>query len=243
MEWREEGLLLNMRSHGESSAIASVFTRDHGLHSGIVRGGQSRKMAPLLQSGAQLDLTWRARLEDHLGSFVVEPIRSRAAAVLGSRMALAGAGVVVAMLQFALPEREPHKDLYDKTLPLMDLLGQDAIWPLAYLQWEMSFLTELGFGLELDKCAATGMRDDLAFISPKSGRAVSRTGAGEWADRMLPLVPCMKGEGEAEDADILSALETTGFFLKTRLAEGQVGKPLPDARGRFLDVLRKRAKS
>lgn len=242
MEWREEGLLLSVRAHGESSAIASVFTREHGVHSGVIRGGQSRKMAPLLQSGAQLDVSWRARLEDHIGAFTVEPIRNRAATVMGSRLALAGAGGVVAMLQYALPEREPHHDLYDKTLPLMDLLGQESVWPLAYLQWEMAFLSELGFGLELDRCAATGATDGLIYISPKSGRAVSKTGAGAWADRMLPLVPCMRGEGDAADADILLALETTGYFLKTQLAEGQVGRPLPDARERFLAVLRKRAK-
>lgn len=243
MEWREEGMLLSVRAHGESSVIASVFTRDHGVHAGVIRGGQSRKMAPLLQSGAQLDITWRARLEDHIGSFSVEPVRSRAANVLGSRLALAGASVVVAMLQYALPEREPHKDLYDRTLPLMDLLGQEMVWPLAYLQWEMAFLTELGFGLELDHCAVTGTSDNLIYISPKTGRAVSKDGAGQWADRMLPLIPCMKGEGEADDAHILLALETTGYFLKTKLAEGQVGRPLPDARDRFLDVLRKRAKA
>jgi len=241
LDWREDGMLLSVRAHGESSTIATVFTREHGVHSGIIRGGQSRKMAPILQSGAQLDITWRARLADHIGAFTVEPVRSRAATVMGSRMALAGAGAVVGLLQYGLPERQSHSEFYDQTLPLMDLLGEQSVWPLAYLQWEMAFLGELGFALELGHCAVTGATAGLVYISPKSGRAVSKAGAGDWADRMLPLVPCMIGEGEAEDADILAALETTGYFLKTRLAEGQVGKPLPDARDRFLSVLRKRA--
>ncbi len=241
MDWREEGLLLNVRSHGETSAIAAVFTRDHGVHSGVVRGGQSRKMAPILQSGAQVDVTWRARLEEHIGSFTIEPVRSRAASVMGSRLALAGASSVLGLLYYALPEREAHKELFDRTIPLMDLLGQDDLWPFAYLRWEMAFLADLGFGLHLEECAATGVRRNLIYVSPKSGRAVSAQGAGEWADRMLPLPKCMHGEGEASDEEVVQALDTTGYFLHSRLAEGQVGKPLPDARQRFLDQLRKKA--
>ena len=241
MDWREDGLLLNVRTHGETSAIASVFTREHGVHSGVVRGGQGRKMMPVLQPGFQLDVTWRARLETHIGSFSVELVRSRAAVVMANRLALAGASSVVGLVHYGLPEREAHMDLYDRTVPLMDLLGNDELWPLAYLRWELAFLADLGFGLELDECAVTGNREDLRYVSPKSGRAVSAIGAGEWADRLLPLPACLRGQGEAGDLDVLAALETTGFFLRTRLAEGQVGKPLPDARDRFLDQLRKRA--
>lgn len=241
MDWREEGLLLNARAHGETSVIASVFTRDHGVYSGVVRGGQSRKMGPVLQAGAQIDVNWRARLEEHIGSFTVELLRSRAATVMGSRLSLAGASAVLALIHYALPEREAHSGLYDRTIPVMDLLGKDDLWPLAYLRWEMAFLRDLGFGLELEACAVTGSHEDLIYVSPKSGRAVSGGGAGEWADRLLPLPDCMKGEGDAEDHEILLALETTGYFLRSRLAEGQVGKPLPDARDRFLVQLRKRA--
>ena len=241
MDWREEGLLLNVRAHGESSAIVSVFTREHGVHSGVVRGGQGRKMSPILQPGAQVDVSWRARLEEHIGSFTVEPVRSRAAAVMSGRLTLAGASSVLGLLYYALPEREAHKELYERTIPLMDLLGQNDLWPLAYLRWELALLSDLGYGLHLDECAATGSRDELVFVSPKTGRAVSRKGAGEWASRLLPLPDCLRGEGEANDLEILTALDTTGFFLHSRLAEGQMGKPLPDARQRFLDQLRKRA--
>ena len=241
LEWREEGILLSARAHGEASVIASVFTRSRGVHAGVVRGGQSRKMAPILQPGAQVDVSWRARLEEHIGSFTVDLVRSRAAQVMGGRLALAGVASVVALAAYALPEREPHAALYDQTEPLLDLLGQDDLWPLAYLRWEMALLAELGFGLELDRCAATGATEGLVYVSPRTGRAVSAAGAGEWADRLLPLLPCMIGHGDSSDAEVLEALATTGYFLRHRLAGEQVGKPLPDARERLLDVLRKRA--
>lgn len=231
--------MLAVRAHGESSVIAHVLTRSRGVHAGVVRGGQGRRMAPILQPGAQVEVTWRARLEEHIGSFNVDLVRSRAAAVMGSRMALAGVSAVVALLGFALPEREPHAGLYDQTVPLLDLLGQNELWPLAYLRWEMALLAELGFGLDLRRCAVTGVAEGLAYVSPKSGRAVSTAGAGEWADRLLPLPPCMRGEGAAEDTEIAEALEVTGYFLRHKVAGDQFGKPLPDARERLIALLRR----
>lgn len=237
MEWRDQGILLRMRRHGEGSAIVDMFTAEHGRHAGVIRGGASRKMAPILQPGAQLDLLWRARLEDHLGSYQAELMRSRAGAALSGRLALAGLNAVTGLLAFCLPDREPHPDLYLRSERLLDLLGQDDIWPLAYLQWEMVLLEELGFGLDLSCCAVSGALDELIYISPKSGRAVSRASAGEWADRLLPLPAVMRGEGEAGTAEILQGLSTTGFFLEHRLAPSLGNTPLPEARGRFLDVL------
>ncbi|MEY8832642.1 DNA repair protein RecO [Phaeobacter italicus] len=237
MEWRDQGILLRMRRHGEGSAIVDMFTAEHGRHAGVIRGGASRKMAPILQPGAQLDLLWRARLEDHLGSYQAELMRSRAGAALSGRLALAGLNAVTGLLAFCLPDREPHPDLYLRSERLLDLLGQDDIWPLAYLQWEMALLEELGFGLDLSCCAVSGAHDELIYISPKSGRAVSRASAGEWADRLLPLPAVMRGEGEAGTGEILQGLSTTGFFLEHRLAPSLGNTPLPEARGRFLDVL------
>ncbi|NKX41139.1 DNA repair protein RecO [Rhodobacteraceae bacterium R_SAG2] len=237
MEWRDQGILLRMRRHGEGSAIVDMFTAEHGRHAGVIRGGASRKMAPILQPGAQLDLLWRARLEDHLGSYQAELMRSRAGAALSGRLALAGLNAVTGLLAFCLPDREPHPDLYLRSERLLDLLGQDEVWPLAYLQWEMALLEELGFGLDLSCCAVSGALDELIYISPKSGRAVSRASAGEWADRLLPLPAVMRGEGEAGTAEILQGLSTTGFFLEHRLAPSLGNTPLPEARGRFLDVL------
>lgn len=237
VEWRETGILLGTRSHGETSLILDTFTEAHGRHAGVVRGGTSRKLAPVLQPGAQLDLTWRARLDEHIGTFTVEPERSRAALVMGSRLALAGLNAVCALLAFCLPEREAHGALYRRTEQLLDLLGQDEIWPLAYMQWELAFLDDLGFGLDLSACAVTGATEGLVYVSPKTGRAVSAAGAGVWADRLLPLPPVLKGQGEATNSEIIAALGTTGFFLTERVAPGLGSLPLPEARARFLDRL------
>lgn len=240
MEWRDEGILLSTRRHGETSAIIEVFTPEHGRHAGVVRGGTSRKIAPVLQPGAQLDVTWRARLEDHIGSFQVEPVRSRAAAALGDRLALAGLNAVTALLAFCLPEREPHKRLYLQSEQLLDLLDATEIWPLAYLRWEISLLEEMGYALELEACAVTGQTDDLAYVSPKSGRAVSRGAAGDWADRLLPLPDVLRGAGAAGDDEIAQAFVTTGHFLSAHLAQDLGNKPLPEARARFVDAFTRR---
>lgn len=237
MEWRGTGILLSVRRHGETSAIIDVFTREMGRHAGVVRGGTSRKIAPILQPGAQLDVAWRARLEEHIGSFAVEPVRSRAALVMGNRLALAGLNAVTALLSFCLPEREAQPPLYHRTEQLLDLLGQDAVWPLAYLRWEIALLEDMGFGLDLSACAVTGSTTDLRYVSPKTGRAVSEIGAGAWVDRLLPLPPVMLGEGGASDTEIVQALSTTGHFLISHLAPDLGHHPIPDARARFVDVL------
>jgi len=239
MEWRDQGILLSARKHGETSSIIEMFTPTQGRHVGVVRGGTSRKIAPILQPGAQLDVVWRARLEDHIGSFSVEPVRSRAAAAMGDRLALAGLNTVTALLSFCLPEREAHRGLYDRTQNLLDLLGQSDVWPLAYLQWEMGLLEEMGYALDLNACAVTGATEGLCFVSPKSGRAVSVKGAGEWADRLLPLPEVMRGEGEGDDAQIAQGFVTTGYFLESHLAQDLGGKPLPEARARFVEAFKR----
>ncbi len=241
MEWRDQGILLGSRHHGETSVIIEVFTPEHGRHAGVVRGGVSRRMAPVLQTGAQVDVEWRARLEDHLGVFRVEPLKSRAW-VMGDRLALAGLNAVCALLRFALPEREAHGRLYRNSLILLDLLDQPEIWPLAYLNWEMALLEEMGFGLDLRRCAVMGEKsNDLSYISPRTGRAVSRAGAGDWADRLLPLPPCLLGDGPAPDTEIVQGLDITGHFLRHHLAPHLGDKPLPDARSRLVDLVTARA--
>lgn len=234
MDWRDQGILLSSRRHGESAVIIEVFTPERGRHAGVVRGGASRKMAPILQPGAQLDLEWRARLEDHIGTFRVEPVRSRAG-VLGNPLTLAGLNAVCALLLFALPEREAHGALYERTETLLDLLAESEVWPLAYLHWELALLEDLGFGLDLSTCAVMGEKaNDLSYISPRTGRAVSRAGAGEWVDKLLPLPPCLMGHGPAPDAEILQGFTVTGHFLRTHLAPQMGHKPLPEARERFV---------
>jgi len=239
MEWRDQGIILSTRKHGENSVILEVFTPERGRHAGVVRGGTSRKMTPILQPGGQVEVTWKARLADHIGSFTVEPLRSRAS-VLSDRFALAGLNAVTSLLSFALPDREAHLSLYQKTAPLLDLLGQNDIWPLGYLHWELALLEELGYGLDLSACAVTGRTEGLRYISPKSGRAVTEDGAGEWADRMLPLPEVLLGQGADDDQAVSEALRVTGYFLENKLAPSLGHKPLPDARARFLDALSRR---
>lgn len=243
MDWRDTGILLSSRRHGENAMIIEVFTPEHGRHSGVVRGGASRKVAPTLQPGAQLDLTWRARLEDHIGSFTVELQRSRAAVAMGDRVALAGMNAVLALLAYALPEREAHPSLYAHTRNLLDLLDETDLWPLGYLRWETALLEDMGYALDLSTCAVTGATEGLVYVSPKTGRAVSGKGAGDWADRLLPLPAVLKGDGDGSDAEIVEALATTGYFLENKLALHQIGKPLPQARARFLDALSRRAQT
>lgn len=235
MEWRDEGTLISVRPHGESAAIVEVFTAAHGRHAGVVRGGASRRLAAVLQPGAQLDVTWRARLDGHIGAFTVEPLRARAA-LMEDRRTLAALSSVCALLHLALPEREDHAALYRASTALLDGLGRPG-WEGAYLRWELLLLEEVGFGLDLTRCAVTGAREGLAFVSPRTGRAVSRAGAGGWADRLLPLPACLMGQGPASPADLAQGLAVTGHFLTRELAGALHGRPLPPARQRLADLL------
>lgn len=235
MDWRDEGILLSMRPHGETSAIIEVLTAGHGRHMGVVRGGASRKMAATLQPGSGLTLEWRARLDDHIGSFTVEPVKSRAH-LLADRLALAGLMAICALLHEALPEREAHPGLWRRTLELMDRLGQEG-WTSDYVRWELCLLEEIGFGLDLTACAVTGATEGLAYVSPKSGRAVTAVGAGDWADRLLPLPEGLGGAGRLGPAAVLAGLTLTGFFLDRELRPVLHDRPLPEARSRLVDLL------
>ena len=237
IEWRDEGAIIATRPFGETSAIVEVFSAEHGRHAGVVRGGASRKAALNLQPGTQVSVVWKARLDQHLGSFTLEPLRSRAATAMADRLALAGLNAVCGLLTHVLPEREVHAPLYNRTIGLLDLLGQSEVWPLAYLRWEQALLEDMGFGMDLSACAVRGVNEDLAFVSPKTGRAVSRDGAGAWADRLLPLPPVLAGKGDASNADIITALGTTGFFIENRLIKSLGARPMPEARNRLLNAI------
>ncbi|WP_435257805.1 DNA repair protein RecO [Thioclava sp. FR2] len=238
MEWRDEGVLLATRPHGESSAIIEVLTASHGRHLGVVRGGASRRMAPNLQPGTQLAVTWRARLDEHIGAFSVEPVRSRAA-VLEDPLALAGLTSVCALLHLTLPERDPHPGLYGQTISLLDDVAKGEPWLGPYLRWELALLEEIGFGLDLSSCAVTGSREDLAYVSPRTGRAVSRQGAGDWAPKLLPLPLALMGQGPVSHAEAAQALDLTGHFLLRELSDRLPAGALPEARARLLARLRR----
>ena len=238
MEWQDDGTLISARPFGETSAVVEVFTAQHGRHAGVVRGGGSRRIAAILQPGSQVALTWRARLDEQLGSFTIEARHSRAA-LMAEHLALAGLNAVCAMLLHALPERIPHPLLYDRTQAILSEMETQAggAWAPEYLRWELLLLEECGFALDLSRCAVTGARDDLAFVSPRSGRAVSRMGAGDWALRLLPLPQGLLGQGPLNGAELQAGLAITGHFLLREVAVLRGKKTLPEARARLLDLL------
>lgn len=239
MEWRDEGIILGTRRHGETSAVLEVMTRAHGRHLGLVRGGRSRKQQPVLQAGNRVDLVWRARLDEHLGTFQAEPIELNAARLIDSAVAVYALQTLAAHLRL-LPERDPHVGLYETLTIMIDNLGEaDGVGELV-VRFELLVLEELGFGLDLGECAATGSREELDYVSPKSGRAVSRAAAGPWRDKLLPL-PAFLQRGAREGADLAAiedAFRLTSFFFARHVYEPR-GLDAPEARGGLLAALRK----
>ncbi|MDB6176751.1 DNA repair protein RecO [Paracoccus sp. Z330] len=233
MEWRAEGTVLARRPHGEHAIIIDVLTMEQGRRSGLVPGGASRKRAAMLQPGTRLDLHWRARNDDQLGHFSAEPVRARAQLLIDP-LGLAGLNAVCALLIFALPERDPHPDLVRFSESLLDRMNAGGDWAEIYLAWEMRLLDEMGFGLDLTSCAVTGATEGLAYVSPRSGCAVSRLGAGEWANRLLPLPGLLGGAGDNRGNGLAEGLAISGHFLEKRLAAELVGRPLPAARDRLI---------
>ncbi|MFL2775163.1 MAG: DNA repair protein RecO [Paracoccaceae bacterium] len=242
MEWRSVGILLAARKHGETSLIIDTFCPGHGRYLGVVKGGASRKFAPILQVGAQLDLTWKARLQDHLGSFKVELVRARTVHAMSDRILAAGLTSVSTILSRVLPERQAYDNFYRTTEDLLDLLNQPNIWPMAYLRWELELLTVLGYGLDLSKCAVSGSTEKLRYVSPRTGRAISEQAAGEWVSKLLHLPSIiLKGSGNSDS--IIDGLKLTGYFLTKKVFnELSVRSPVSE-RQRFVDLLSQKASS
>jgi len=242
MDWRDEGILISARRHGESAAIVEVFTAGHGRHAGVVRGGGSRRMAPVLQPGAHVALEWSARLEDHIGTFRVDPIRAHTAVLMANRAALAALGSMAALIAATLPERAAHPALYARSLDLLGALGTTPDWPARYAVWELALLAELGFGLDLSSCAATGETADLVWVSPKSGRAVGRSAGTPWAGRLLRLPAFLRDGWDSAPpaADVAAALALAGHFLEARVAPGLPRGALPAARARAVEAILRR---
>lgn len=239
MEWRDEGIILGQRRHGETSVILEVMTRGHGRHLGLVRGGRSRRQQPVLQAGNRVDLMWRARLDEHLGIYQAEPLDMNAARLMDSAVSVYGLQVLASHLRL-LPERDAHQGLYETLMVMIEHLDDaDAAGELV-ARFELLILDSLGFGLDLSQCAATGVRGDLAYVSPKSGRAVSRSAGEPWHDKMLALPAFLeRGTGRrADPASLEDAFRLTGFFLTRHVYEPR-GIDQPDARAGFLTALRK----
>jgi DNA repair protein RecO (recombination protein O) len=242
VQWSGTGIVLAVRRHGENAVVAHALTRDHGRHAGLVHGGQGRKGRTVYQVGNTVQLTWRARLEDQLGTFAGELLEGHAARVLEDPLRLGCLASAAAMAESALPEREPHANAYDGLTALLDALDRDGPWRSAYARWELDLLAELGFGLDLNRCAATGLTTDLVYVSPKSGQAVSRAAGEPHHKRMLPLPEFLIAGGAAEPAlgAVLEALRLTGFFWEQRVFQPH-GRKLPAARTRFVDRLEREA--
>ncbi|MEM9011509.1 MAG: DNA repair protein RecO [Pseudomonadota bacterium] len=232
MDWQDEGTLLAVRRHGESAAIIEVFTAEHGRHAGIVHGGASRRMAPILQQGALLSVAWHARLEDHLGTFRVEPVKARAAAILGDRTALAALSAICGLAARVLPEREAHPPFYARTTALLDRMSGGEPWHADYVRWELALLSDQGFGLDLSRCAVTGATEGLAYVSPRTGRAVTEDGAGDYADRLLrlPAFLLTPAEDPVAAGALTDGLRLTGYFLHHHLATAIGQERLTDGR-------------
>jgi DNA repair protein RecO (recombination protein O) len=236
MEWRDEGLVIGVRRHGEHSAIVEAMTRAHGRHLGLVRGGRSARLNAALQPGNTLGLVWRARLDEHLGAFAIEPVRMRAGRLMESALALAGIAWLGALMRL-LPERDPHEGVYETLTLIAERLDDRALAPPLVARFEAQILAECGFRLDLGRCAATGAREGLVFVSPKTGRAVSAEAGAPWRDRLLPLPDFMREGARLEvrpsAGDIADGFRMTGFFLARDLFATK-DEALPDSRRAFL---------
>jgi DNA repair protein RecO (recombination protein O) len=220
MQWQDDAIILGVKRHGETSVIAEVMTRERGRHLGLVRAGRSRSMQPVLQAGNRVDVIWRARLHDHLGEYRIEPLQLRAAQLMETATAVYGVQAMGALLRL-LPERDPHPHLYDALNVILDNLSDPADAGELFVRFELAVLNDLGFGLDLLECAATGLRTDLVYVSPKTGRAVCRTAGAPYADRMLALPAFLNAENStAADCDSLTAaFRLTGYFLNRHVYE------------------------
>lgn len=233
MEWSDEAIVLSVRPHGENSAILETLTRIHGRHLGLVRGGASRRARPALQPGNTLHVNWRARLNEHLGNFTVELMRARAGDMLESREALAGLNAFCAVVGAVMPEREAHEYVFEAGNILLDAMQENGIahWGALYVRFEAGLLEALGFGLDLSSCASTGVVDNLVYVSPRTGRAVSQSAGEPYKDRLFALPTFLLGTQNAapDAAQVAAGLKLTGHFLLERVLRPH-GREMPAAR-------------
>ncbi|WP_275790008.1 DNA repair protein RecO [Pararhizobium gei] len=243
MQWTDQAIIIGVRRHGETSVVAEAMTRSHGRHLGLVRGGRSRTMQPVLQPGNEVEVTWRARLDEHLGEFRIEPVRLRAARLMEAATSVYGVQAMGALLRL-LPERDPHPHLFEALDVILENLHDPRDAGELFVRFEIAVLNDLGFGLDLLECAATGARSDLIYVSPKSGRAVSRQAGAPYADKMLSLPAFLSKEGRAHAADydsLSAAFRMTAFFLHRHVYEPR-GLGLSTARDGFVQAALKALK-
>ncbi len=236
MQWTDEGIVLGVKRHGETSVILELMTHGHGRHLGLVRGGAGNRMRGVLQPGNALSATWRARHDEHLGHYVVEGTNLRAAGFLAAAHAVHGVTHLAGLCRL-LAEREPHAAIYATLQDILDHLDEPRAAAPMVARFELDFLAELGFGLDLSCCAATGATADLVYVSPRSGRAVSRVAGEAYRDKLLPLPAFLRTPAdEVAATDLAIAFALTGFFLD-RHAFAPRGLPLPEARAHFVSAI------
>ncbi len=239
MHWSDAGIVLSARKHGENSAIVSLLTAGRGRHVGLVRGATGKRMRGILQPGNEVTATWRARLAEHLGSYTVELAAAWAAGILEDPLGLAALSSACAVAEVVLPEREAHPAVYAGFRVLLEALEATPTWPAVYVRWETGLLAELGFGLDLSRCAASGATDDLIYVSPRTGRAVSRKAGEGYEERLLALPGFLLGPNGGDERpwsarDILDGLALTGHFLESHVLAPH-GVRVPAARTRLVD--------
>jgi DNA repair protein RecO (recombination protein O) len=235
MEWSDEGIVLGTRRHGEANAILEVMTRAHGRHLGLVRGGAGSRLRPVLQPGNTVSVAWRARLDEHLGHYTVEPLRLHAASQMAAAHVVYGVTHLAALCRL-LPERDPHPEVHDQLVAVLDDLDDPLSAGAQVVRFELQMLAELGFGLDLTVCAVTGSSDDLRYVSPKSGRAVSGDAAESWRDRLLPLPPFLADAEPPSPDDLAQGFVLTGFFFARHVLEPR-GLAFADAREGFVAAI------
>ena len=240
MEWRDAGFVLAARRHGESAIIIELLTREHGRHAGLVRGGQSPKLRAVLQPGNEVAALWRGRLAEHLGTIICEIVRSYAARILDDPDRLAALTAAAALVAAALPEREPHPDVFTSFADLLEALDSATDWPARYVRWECDLLAAVGFGLDLGRCAVTGVTTDLAYVSPRTGRAVSRAAGLPYHHKLLLLPEFLWCKEPAGRHQIALGLSLTEHFLVHHVFLPQ-GRTLPAARLRLAERMRQPA--
>ncbi|MCY3827812.1 MAG: DNA repair protein RecO [Rhodospirillaceae bacterium] len=238
MEWTDDAVVLAARPHGEGGLVVQLLTAEHGRHAGLVHGGASKRQRPVYQPGNGVRATWRGRLAEHLGTVRAELVTGRAGHWIADPLRLAGIAAACAVAEAALPERAPAPAVYRGLLALLDALERDD-WGEAYVAWEIALLGELGFGLDLERCAATGRNDRLAWVSPKSGRAVSLSAGAPYAEKLLRLPDFLNGgmdagTGAASRSDIADGLKMSGHFLEQHVFAPH-DRALPPARQRFAE--------
>lgn len=241
MQWTDEAIILSARKYGENKALVRLFARHHGVHAGIARGAFSKTNRGIWQPGNTVSVTWQARLAEHIGSFRPELLAPFAAQVMGDKMKLAALASACALLEVSLPERHPYPRLYAHFHAFLTYLVDRDEWQDAYVRLELEILSQSGFGLDLTACAATGMTENLAYVSPKSGRAVSHDAGQPYKDKLLPLPPFLRlaghADGDKKMQETLAGLRLTGYFLETRLSAPH-GKKLPAARARLVTMMK-----